>query len=804
MAVTQLAIDPTPLLAGGDDVTMPTTNASAAKPARLPPGADGHGIVLPFDAGVGAAAFRRGAAAFVVFDERRPIDMAALRADPVFTSGTIQMLPVATVLRLDLPVHDALRLTRIATGWSIVAVPRGDVDGAAAPRPIRSEPVDGVVQLQADAPGQVVSMTDPETGGELLVGTQLHSGQLVPVARAAPEFALLPTWQGVVAEPLSDGLTLRVSQPGFVMGMGIGRQLALAATTADLKAVADAGYLSRRYDFPALPTEGLLWRVQNAVDAAAAAPEEGRTRARIAVAQTMLAAGMGAEAQAVLAVAAEKDARITDNPDAIGLSAIAAMLAGRLPESAGIDDPRLTGSDEIALWRAVGAAMRNAGSPRAAPVFAVELPLLLSYPAALRDRLLPLAAETMALGGERAAAKQLLDSHATDHSLDLARGILLQEQAFDTGGDPKPAMQVLDRLAESSDRLVRARAATRAIEVRLAAGVLTPAQAADALDKLIYSWRGDARELALRLRVAELRQQAGEWRPALALLRETEAGWPDQKAALRARMGEIFADAVAHDAAQPLPPLELVALADENADLLPDGEAGLTLAARLADRLAALDLPRRAVPVLEKLAASAAAGPARAAFGGRLAAMRIEQGDAAGALSALAASDAPSLPAALIESRTLTFARAAASVGDLPRATAALTAVGTAAADGLRAELMESARDWPAAAAALRDYAAKTVPSDGPLDEAQARTLLRLASAAAQSHDDNALTRLRDHDTARLPPGKLAEMFRLVTAGPVQGVADLPRSAQETKLAGDLPAALKALTPVAKRASATP
>jgi len=301
-----------------------------------------------------------------------------------------------------------------------------------------------------------------------------------------------------------------------------------------------------------------------------------------------------------------------------------------------------------------------------------------------------------------------------------------------------------------------------------------------------------------------LRRQAAQWRPALALLRDAELAFPEQRPALHARLAEMFASALAHDAEQPLPPLDLVALADENADLLPDGEAGQALAARLADRLAALDLPARAVPVLEKLAASAPVGPARAAFGSRLAAMRLEQGDAAGALKALAASDAPSLPAALVENRTMTFARAAAATGDMPRAAAALAALDTPASDGLRADLMEAAKDWPAAAAALRDYAAKTVPPEGQLNDAQARTLLRLASAAAQSGDAATLAGLREHDTARFPAGKLTELFRLVTSGPVQGVADLPRAARQTKLAGDLPAALKAFTQSPNGAGARP
>jgi hypothetical protein len=345
----------------------------------------------------------------------------------------------------------------------------------------------------------------------------------------------------------------------------------------------------------------------------------------------------------------------------------------------------------------------------------------------------------MALGGERAAARQLLDSRPDDHALDLARAFLLQQEAAETGADPKPALDVYERLAHGPDRLVRARVAAHAVELRLATGPLTPAQAAEAFDKLMYSWRGDERELELRQRIAALRREAREWRPALLLLRETEELWPEQKPVLHALMADIFAEALVHDAATPLPPLDLVALAEENTDLLPEGEAGQALAARLADRLVALDLPRRAVPVLEKLAASSPAGPVRAAFGNRLASMRLAEADAAGALAALAVSDAPSLPAELLEARTLTFARAAAANGDLSRATAALSALGTAAADGLRAELLEAAKDWPAAEAVLHDYADKTVPADGPLDEPAARTLLRLASAAAESGDDATL-----------------------------------------------------------------
>jgi hypothetical protein len=84
----------------------------------------------------------------------------------------------------------------------------------------------------------------------------------------------------------------------------------------------------------------------------------------------------------------------------------------------------------------------------------------------------------------------------------------------------------------------------------------------------------------------------------------------------------MFADLLRGSAVEVMAPLELAALAEENADLLPTGEEGDTLQGRLADRLRALELPKRAEPVLEDLMQATPPRVGRAAFGARLAAVR--------------------------------------------------------------------------------------------------------------------------------------------------------------------------------------
>jgi len=467
---------------------------------------------------------------------------------------------------------------------------------------------------------------------------------------------------------------------------------------------------------------------------------------------------------------------------------MAATLAHRADEGSGLDDERLSGTDDMSLWRAVRIAEQQDGSPRAAAVFAATVPLVLAYPSPLRDRLLPLVAETLVAGGETDAAAALLAERKDDPALGLARGMLQEAR-----GDTTAALATYDSLASTADRRLYSRSAARAVELRLAGGKIDVKQAADGLDKVLYAWRGDQQERLLRHRVAELRAQAGAWRSALGLVRETEATFPADKATIHAELVDMFAAMLRSDATGSLPPLELTALVDENADLLPVGPAGDVLQARLADRLLALDLPKRADPVLQKLMLAAPSDVSRAGFGARLAALRLREGDAAGALAALGASNVDDAPAGLVERRTLLLAAVHARLGDAARALAVLAPLDTASADEARATILERANDWPAAEKALNTYAAKVVPAEGKLDDGQRRTMLRLATAAARAGDAATLTVLRQGTGTRMETGPLADMFRLLTADGIRGVGDLKRSGQEAVLARELPSQLKAV-----------
>ncbi len=487
-------------------------------------------------------------------------------------------------------------------------------------------------------------------------------------------------------------------------------------------------------------------------------------------------------------MAADQDPKEAASPETAALTAVAALLAGRPEDADALTDVRLDGTDEISLWRAVRQAMLDDGSPAAAAVFATTAPLVFEYPKPIRERILPLIVETMIKGGEIAAAEQLLDQRKDDPKLAYARALMQQ-----ANGDTAKALTMLDALANGNDRFDRARAAVRAVELRLAARKLDKSQAADALEKLLYAWRGDARELTLRERIADLRGQTGAWRVALTTLRQAQADFPEQAAAVHQRLKDMFAGMIRDQSEQHASPIEFVSTVDENADLVLDSADDDAVQQSLADRLLALDLPDRAKPVLEKLMRSAKSDTAKARFGASLAMLESRDGDDAGARSDLDASEAQNLPPDLTEQRTILRADVVAHMGDAVAAATMLLPFHTGRATEARAQILENASDWAGAERAWSDCVALTLPESGMLDENQTRTMLRLATATARASDDAGLAALRVKYGSRIGAGPLGDMFRLLTAEPVTTTADIKRSQQEISLAASLPTDLKAL-----------
>jgi hypothetical protein len=780
-----------------------TQDEEAAEPAAAPaapdslramrlPG-DGDAILLPFDPAVGAAAFPRGGLAHVVFDDAKPIDFAALKADPVFASARIQLLPAATHMTMALPHGAWLALHRRPEGW-VVAVEHGPAAAASLADAAQVRLHGGVVTIGLPQAAETVVLEDAGTGGKLLVGTVKDHGPGVAVPHDSPEFTLAPSWEGVVLSAVSDRLTLIPVKEGFALRTQ-GQGLVTVMGDGAQRALESAGALTRRFDLRPLPVPVLLRRMETDVAAAALAPKQARFAPRLRAAQDMLALGLAREAAALLQAARQDDPTQAGRPEAEVLLAMAQFLAdGAAPDDAGqalgAPDAQLDGalghSDEVALWR----ALMPGPAPLAAraAVLAADWRLLTAYPAPLRKRLMPMAAALLVKGEQQGAARDVLAAMDGQEAVPT-RAVLLHAQ-----GKTADALRMLDAAAAGADRKQAAAAARAAIELRLQTGRITPAQAAAALQAHLFAWREPGFEIDGRLRAAALLTQAGAFREALAALQETDSLFGRTSAAthdrVHAAQQEVVRALIAAGGGAKMKPVDLVALVEENAALLGEHDVAASLTPVLVDKLVALDLPARAQALVGKLMDSTTEAAPRAELGATLAALRLDQGDGAGAADALDRSESDSLPPALQDRRAVLRAHVLAAAGQTEAALHALAPHASDDALEFQAQLLEKSRDWRGAETALQALAASRIPAAGALDPPQQDLLLRLASAEAQAGDAAALRQLQDRAGPRLPPGPRRTLFQMLAAQPVQSVADLPRSGREADAARAIPAAL--------------
>jgi tetratricopeptide (TPR) repeat protein len=578
---------------------------------------------------------------------------------------------------------------------------------------------------------------------------------------------------GVAVLPRGDNIQLRALNDRFILQASGMDSLRLGAD-AGREPLAEAATLSRIMDLPSATSATLLERLRTASANIASAGPLGRSEARRHAAEALLAMGMPQEAQAMATLALQEDPRAGADARLVMVQAAAALLAGRDSEARQLENPQLPASDETTLWRGFLAAARGDHAV-AGPAIAASLPILMSYPRPLAQRLFPIAMESLAAAGELTAANRLADADPDHSSLHLARGMIAEAD-----GRVDDALASYRQAIQGRDRLRRARAIRRSVELRLAMGQLDVAGAIAELEAALFAWRGDADEVSARIRLAELQREAGNGRAAFELLQETQRFFPEREADLRPHLRAAFANAL-----QSAPPLNAAAFYDAHPEFLPEDETGsrsVLILADLRDALARLTDPATRRPVSTKLAA-----------------IRLAEGDAQGTLAAL---DAGIEGNGQEVERAILRGRALARAGNRRVAEGLLSELGDDGAEAL-ADVRAAAQDWRGAASAMMNHIDAKVPAaPAPLDATMRRDLARAAAYAAMGNDTETLAQLRENYATRMQGGPLAEAFTLLTGDSLRGVQDLPRLQREISQLRLLPERLGGLNTPAPAAAA--
>ncbi|MFZ5608536.1 MAG: hypothetical protein ACOY99_02885 [Pseudomonadota bacterium] len=735
-----------------------------------------NGVLLryPWARTVAAAAFKRGAQLWVVFEALATVDHGALVTAMGERIRDATQVPhqTATILRYRIRVDQNVGMRREGTQW-VVEVK----DTLVRPR----QPMTAVRQLDPrggarlfinlEEGGATLIADDPEVGDRLFIVPVVPSGRGLAEEQRFAEFELLASAQGVAVSALSDHVLVERDRDGVVIATGDGLEVSGKGREDAVEEIAPAP-ATRIFDFEAWRALGgsgeTTQRYHHLLYALSRARKDARNARRWDLARFLLAGGRATDAYGVLAVMGRDEPALEDSAEFRAVRGVAALNLRRYDEAAGdLAMASLDDEPDAYLWRALVAEAQ--GQPQAAlDAFrrGTDVISLYSHDDRARFSLAAMRA-ALALGENEFVERELaLLETLTLSPHRRAEAQFLQARLSQAYADVETAKATYARLSDEAPRHIAARARFEAIKLATASGAITLGEAINGLERLRYAWRGDEFELDLLERLGELYIATGDYRTGLEALRQAVSYFADstRTRAIARRMEAIFRDLFLSDKTQAMEPLQALALYYDFRELTPLGAEGDTMVRRLADRMVAVDLLDRAAGLLEHQVKYRLEGVAQADVATRLAMIHLMNGRASDALGVLRATrNVAAMPEDLRRRRRQLEARALIDLGQFAEAESLLEEDATPQATLLRADLYWGDKAWTKVVAASGAVLGERWRDDAPLGEDERRHLLRIAVALAMTDDKAGLRQLRQQYAKAMASGALSEAFDVIT-----------------------------------------
>ncbi len=285
-------------------------------------------------------------------------------------------------------------------------------------------------------------------------------------------------------------------------------------------------------------------------------------------------------------------------------------------------------------------------------------------------------------------------------------------------------------IEKGGNEKLAARAVYYRTETALAAGMTSPKQAIDALERLRFRWRGDGLELKTLRKLASLYFKDNNWRDGLRTLKVATQNFSGNDARLaQDDMRGAFINLYLKGAADKLSPLESLAMFDDNKELTPLGPDGDEMIRRMAERLVAVDLLGPASDLLAYQVEKRLDGIAKAQVATRLAAVQLMNRKPADAITALRNSQITGLPDNVIHDRLILEARAFAALKQYDNALDLLGVDQGADTRQLRADIYWESGNWAVAGQKIEEMLGTRFSDPIALTAAERMDVLRTAVA---------------------------------------------------------------------------
>lgn len=717
----------------------------------------------PKDVDPAAAVFVRAGYLWAVFDRNGQLDFGGWRhADGVPENR--RLASGVTAFRYKLPDADFVPAVSREGGDWIVKLSTDAV------RP-QTPPIDVLTSggapahlfIAANDSGSRVKLSDPETGTSLIVVPLHRSGVGIGAERRYADVRLLATGQGVVIEPLADGIDTNVSPVGISIASAAGLNL----TPASVRAEEAPSRLGQIFNFKAWlalggdPTDARA-RLQDAVLTANAPDRNAR---RLDLAHYNFAIGSYAEALGVLDAIAADQHNTVEEPEIKALRGAARLEMNNIDGAArDLMSPSLDGERDVAPWRGALAAAQH-DWPGALRQFVRGQSVMGHYPRALRVDFSLSAAQASLEAGDPSQARVYLETvknlQPTAWATDRAHWLLgRMYAAFD---EYDTADKEWQQAMNGGDPLIRARARfDRAISF-LDAGRMSRTDAIAELEKLQFAWRGDAFEYKMLTTLGDLYLQDGKLREGLSTLRKAVTNFPKAPDvdSVSQHMRDAFVQFHTSGKALKIPTMTELAMFQEFRDLVPDGPIGDGIEKQLVGRLIELDLLDSAEDLLTDLADHRLTGVEESKARNQLGAVLLMDRKPEKAVEALDHPLSADADEETVASRRQLRARALVDLGKYPEALAMLGDDNSPAAISLRADLFWRDNDWQHAAAAFNTLTSAMDPEK--LSDGDTRLVMRQAIALALAGDDRGMAAAATRFGAAMAKTSFKDAFAMLS-----------------------------------------
>ncbi len=722
-------------------------------------------LAFPFAEATPAAIFRRADAIWLVFDTKSPITVAPINDErlPTIRGATIGRIRDVAVVQIKLERPRLIGVRQEGNTWLVTIA-----DKIEPSQPLmlnRNTGSRATVTIPFARPGRVHRLADIEVGDTLLVVTAGGPARGFPKPQDFIEFRTLPSYHGVVIQPLADDVTAEAAGDKIVISRPTGLILSDAASGDRRDAVRPGMIDSHAWGFDR--QANFTQRKEMLVAAAAEAPEARRFTARLDLARFYLAKDMYPEARGVLDVAVADSPPATEVTGAIMMRGIANVMRDRPDEAMkDLTNPAIGDQYDAPLWRALADARLGRWAAaregfRNANTSAGGLPIELQ-----RDVLKSRIRAAIEVGDFADAANQMGEFEVIGVPAELQPSLTVLSGRIAEGlGRSSDALSNYRAAAESPDRPVAAQARLREFLLRRSLGQLTDADAVPELESLTTAWRGDETEVEAMRLLTHLYIVQGRHREAFQIMRVALSAHRNSEVTRRIQdeAVETFDSLFLAGKGDALPAIEALSLFYDFRELTPVGRRGDEMIRRLADRLVSVDLLDQAAELLQHQVDYRLQGTARAQIATRLAVVHLMNRKPDRALAVLRATRLADMPTELRSQRLLVEARALADTGRAGLALEIVEKIEGPQAIRLRADVMWSAKRWREAAEQLELLHGDRWKQFAPLTDAERPDILRAAIGYALGEDTIGLERFRERYAGKFLEGPDRRAFEVVT-----------------------------------------